>query len=79
LFDAHTGAEQLTLPSAACPVTDVSFNQDGKELASASLCDGVRVWALDIDDLLRMARQRVTRSLTAQECREYLHLDRCPS
>jgi WD40 repeat protein len=78
LFDAHTGGEQLTLPSAACPVTDVSFSQDGTKLASASLCDGVRVWALDIDDLLRIARQKVTRSLTPQECRQYLRTDRCP-
>jgi WD40 repeat protein len=78
LFDADTGAERLTLPSAACPVTDVSFSQDGTKLASASLCDGVRVWALDIDDLLRIARQKVTRSLTPQECRQYLHTDRCP-
>ena len=31
-----------------------------------------RVWALDIDRLLEIARGRVTRSLTAAECRQYL-------
>ena len=43
-------------------------------------CDGVRIWALDIDDLLEIARQQVqvTRSLTDEECRQYLHVDRCP-
>jgi WD40 repeat protein len=78
LLDAATGAERLTLPSVRCAVTDVAFSHDGTKLASASSCDGVRVWALDIDDLLRIARQSVTRSLTEQECREYLHKDRCP-
>jgi WD40 repeat protein len=77
LFAAGTGAERLTLPIAACAVTDVAFSHDGTKLASVSPCDGVRVWALDIDDLLRIARQKVTRSLTPQECREYLHMDRC--
>jgi len=37
----------------------------------------VRVWALDIDDLLAMARKAVTRSLTAEERRRYLHTDAC--
>ena len=36
------------------------------------------VLALYIDDLLAMARSRLTRSWTEDECRSYLHLDRCP-
>ena len=36
--------------------------------------DGTRVWALDIDDLLEIARQNVTRSLSDEECRHYLHV-----
>ncbi len=39
----------------------------------------VRVWALDIDDLLAIAQQKVTRSLTEDECRQYLHVDACPA
>jgi hypothetical protein len=38
----------------------------------------VRIWALDIDDLLEIARQNVTRSLTDEECRLYLHTAACP-
>jgi WD40 repeat protein len=78
LFDARTGAERLVLPRVACLVTDVAFNKDGTRLASASPCDGVRVWALGIDELLRIAQQRVNRSLTRAECRQYLHTDRSP-
>ena len=33
---------------------------------------------LDIDDLLEIARQNVTSSLTDEEYRQYLHVDRCP-
>ena len=56
----------------------VAFSPDGSLLASV---DGatVRVWALDIDDLLEIARQNVTRSLTDEECRQYLHVESCPS
>jgi len=37
----------------------------------------VRVWALDLDDLVRIAEHQVTRRLTDEECRQYLHLRRC--
>jgi WD40 repeat protein len=77
LFDADTGAEQLVLRGSGCEVWGVAFSPDGTKLASTS-CDGVRIWALDIDDLLEIARQEAGRSLTDQECRQYLHLTRCP-
>jgi hypothetical protein len=35
------------------------------------------VHLLDPDDQIELARDRVTRSLTDAECREYLHLDAC--
>jgi WD40 repeat protein len=56
----------------------VTFSPDGTKLASTSQCGEVRIWALDIDDLLEIARQNVTRSLTDEECRQYLHLETCP-
>jgi hypothetical protein len=34
---------------------------------------------LHLDDLLDIARDKLTRDLTADECRRYLHVDRCPS
>ena len=52
LFDAKTGAQQLSLPGSGCEVKGVAFSPDGTKLASTSWCDGVRIWALDIDDLL---------------------------
>jgi hypothetical protein len=31
------------------------------------------VWALDLDDLIRIAEGELTRELTEAECRQYLH------
>jgi WD40 repeat protein len=78
LFDAETGAPELRLRGSGCAVEGVAFSPDGMKLASTSWCDGVRVWALDIDDLLEIARREAGRSLTDDECRQYLHVDRCP-
>jgi WD40 repeat protein/DNA-binding SARP family transcriptional activator len=78
LSDAETGAPQLILRGSGCAVEGVAFSPDGTKLASTSWCDGVRVWALEIDDLLEIARREARRSLTDEECREYLHADRCP-
>jgi WD40 repeat protein len=79
LFDADTGAQHLVLRGSGCAVEGVAFSRDGTKLASSSQCDGVRIWALDIDDLLEIARREAGRSLTDGECRQYLHVDRCPS
>ncbi len=78
LFDADTGAQHLVLRGSGCTVEGVAFSPDGTKLVSSSTCDGVRVWALDIDDLLEIARREAGRSLTDVECRQHLHVDRCP-
>ena len=78
LFDADTGAQQLSLRGSGCEVLGVAFSPDGTKLASTSECDGVRIWALDIDDLLQIARREAGRTITDAECRQYLHVDQCP-
>jgi WD40 repeat protein len=78
LFDAATGRQQLVLPANACGARRLAFSPDGTKLASGSECGGARIWALEIDDLLRIARQNVKRPLTDEECRQYLHVDSCP-
>jgi hypothetical protein len=46
---------------------------------SASADGVVRIWALDLDDLIRIARTQVTRELSEDECPQYLHLQAgCP-
>ncbi len=76
VFDTSSGEELLVLQGHD-DAGEVAFSPDGSMLATVG--DGMmRIWALDIDDLLEIARQNVTRSLTDEECRQYLHVDRCP-
>ena len=77
VWDAETG-EVVTLHGHSGPVSHVAFSPDGAKLASAG--PGlIRVWALDLDDLIGIAHNEVTRTLTDEECRRYLHAEQCPS
>jgi serine/threonine protein kinase/WD40 repeat protein len=81
VFDARSGAPLQEFRRRAAVGVDgvdkVVFSPDGSMLAT-SAADGTRVWALDIDDLLEIARRNVTRSLSDDECRQYLHVAACP-
>lgn len=77
LWDAATGEEILTLYGNPVGVQSVAFSPDGTRLALASNED-VRVYLLRIQDLIALAKARVTRSLAQEECQKYLHVDQCP-
>jgi WD40 repeat protein len=72
-LDAETGAQQLVLRGHRFLVSGLDFSPDGKQLASASPDGVVRVWALDLDQLIAIAQGELTRGLTDDECRQYLH------
>ena len=77
LWDPSRGDELLTLPIPGR--STVAFSPDGKRLAASVASDHtVTVWLLGISDLVELARGRVTRSLTEEECSRYLHVKRCP-
>jgi class 3 adenylate cyclase len=38
----------------------------------------LRVYALKLEDLVNLARSRVTRALTNEECQRFLHVAQCP-
>jgi WD40 repeat protein len=78
LWDASTGRELLTLSSDGGGVTNVAFSPDGSRLATANRDGTDRLFLLKIEDLVALARQRVTRSLSAEECQEFLHTATCP-
>ena len=77
VWDPTTGSQSQVLRGDG-PLASVGFSPDGSKLATVS-GDGVaRVWALDLDDLIAIATDRLTRGFSDDECRQYLHLERCP-
>lgn len=77
LWDPRSGVQTLVLQGDGDPVEVVAFSPDGSRLASTGDTGIVRVWALDLDDLIGIATDRLTRRLSEDECRQYLHLERC--
>jgi WD40 repeat protein/DNA-binding SARP family transcriptional activator len=78
LWDAETGAQISTLTGHRGLVTAVVFSPDGSELASVSADGTVRLRTFDLDELIEIARNELTRTLTDEECQQYLHEERCP-
>jgi WD40 repeat protein/class 3 adenylate cyclase len=79
LWDLATGREVLTLFGHDIVVNTVAFSPDGRFLATASGDGTVALHLLPIEELRELARQRVTRGLTPEECRQYLRLGTCPT
>jgi WD40 repeat protein/DNA-binding SARP family transcriptional activator len=75
VWDAATGATLLVLEDHdSFPFVDISPN--GTYIAT-STPGMIRVWTLDVDELVGIARTRVPRSLTSAECLAY-HFTECP-
>ena len=79
LWDPATGREVLTLFGHDLVVNAVGFSPDGRFLATVSGDGTVALHLLPIDELRDLARERVTRPLTDEECRQYLHVGKCPA
>ena len=74
VWDASTGQALLTLPG-----TIVEFTPDGKRLMVISSDYVAQGYFLDVHELMDLARSRLLRKLTLEECQKYLHLDACPA
>jgi WD40 repeat protein/DNA-binding SARP family transcriptional activator len=76
IWDRASGLERqrFVLPTEAARV---AFDPTGTMLATTDDAGVARVWTLDTEELLEIARTRVTRDLTDPECRQYLHVESC--
>jgi hypothetical protein len=72
IWDTGSWQEVLILPTQD-RLTGVAFSPDGASITTVSGSGEVRMYAMDLARLLAIADQRVSRPLTDEECRRYLH------
>jgi DNA-binding SARP family transcriptional activator len=75
IWDPDTGEQQLVV---RMPFSSVALSPDGSWIASASADGDVQVAPLDLDEVIEVAKGELTRSLTDEECQQYLHVEHCP-
>lgn len=79
LWDAGSGEQLFVLDHQPVEVFSLAFSPDRKFLAASGLDGTVRVYVMPVEELMALAQERLTRELTAEECRRYLHVDSCPN
>jgi WD40 repeat protein len=78
VWDVDTGEELATLDPLTSFLAGHDLSPDGSRVATASIDGTIRTYVLSTEELVDLARSRVTRSLTTAECQKYLHLEACP-
>lgn len=78
LWDPESGELLLTLEGDGEGLNGLAISPDGSRLATAG-SRGIRIYLLNLRDLIDLAQSRVTRRLTEEECRIYLHVPACPA
>jgi WD40 repeat protein/transcriptional regulator with XRE-family HTH domain len=71
--------EPLTLSGNTGAVYQITFSPDGKSIASVGRDRVVHIYELDMENLIAIAKSRLTRTWTLEECQKYLHVNACPS
>jgi WD40 repeat protein len=77
--ETRTLVHQIPVTSDGSNVGGVAFMEDGRHLSVTSPSTGdLHLVTIDVDELLDIARSRVTRSFTDTECATY-RIDPCPT
>ncbi len=78
VWDASTGQELHTLQGSSAEIRGAHFNADGTHLITTGMDGVIREYTLQIDELVELAKARLIRSWTTDECQRFLHIEQCP-
>jgi WD40 repeat protein len=79
IWDAESGQEIFELSSQDCPVIGVAWSPDSSKLAAACDDGTLRMYEMDIPQLVALARHRITAPFWQEGCQQYLYGEKCPS
>lgn len=79
VWEVQSGMEIASLYGNTGRVLGVALSPDGTQVATGSEDGTIRLYAVKVEDLITLARLRLTRTLTTEECQKYLHIDDCSS
>ena len=79
VWDAPTGDPTFTPPFEPSGVVGFEFTADGSRIVVLYEDGRIIAYPIALRDAIEIARERVTRSLTDEECQTYLHVPTCPS
>lgn len=79
LWDATSGRQlQVLVADDIVDWCSIDISPDGSTVAVTDPATGTWVFATDVEDVAAIARDRVVRSFTPEECQEYFDGDTCP-
>jgi WD40 repeat protein len=79
VWDASSGKELHVLQANSAQVRGAHFNANGTHLFTTGMDGVIREYTLNIEELVELAKARLTRTWTKDECQQYLHTEQCPS
>ncbi len=77
IWDTGSGLLLHAIPAHIQSVREVTFTSDGRYLVTSGREGEVHVYTVHLEDLVALARSRLTRGLTEEECQTYLHQATC--
>jgi WD40 repeat protein len=79
LWEVARGDALATLFQSKQRITGVAFSGDGRVVYAADASGVIHALLADTAELATLARSRLTRTFTTEECRQYLHVEACPA
>ena len=78
IWDRVSGTQLWSMEVVLTNLAQLAFSPNGTYLAVTTDNSPVRLYVMDIDLLLKLAADQMTRQLTHAECKRFFHLDACP-